>query len=240
MRNHLSQLPGIVTILVFMFTATTFAQNSSEYLWTDIEEGAIVASGDRVIIPTTYRTLKLDFSNMKTFLQSAPDEDLVSVNQSSFIINLPLPNGEFKAFRMVYSPVMADELAAKYPNIKTYLGQGIDDRTASVRFDITQHGFHAMILSVQGSVFIDPYSKGDTEYYISYYKKNLKPNENHLDFSCNLLGLDSPSAQQLRELVENGTDIPSGDELRTYRLACATTGEWRNSSRWFGCSCCGN
>jgi hypothetical protein len=191
-----------------------------------VQEELITTTGDRLIIPDVYRTLQLDVAGIKTFLQTAPAEDLVSVNQSSFIINLPMPNGEFTGFNMVESPVMADELANKYPDIKTYLGQGINDRTATLRFDLTQHGFHAMILSVNGTIYIDPYSKGDTEYYISYFKKDFRPTEEKLNYTCSVLGTDSPSALELAELVAGGLDTPSGDELRTYRLAVAATGEY--------------
>jgi len=163
-----------VTMLLFiMFTAVGTAQNSTENLWSDISEELISFTGERNIIPQNYRTLELDVLEMKNELNSAPSEKVVQVNESGKIISLPLPNGEFINFKFVESLVMEDELANKYPDIKTYLGQGIDQTTASARFDITPTGFHAIIFTLDGTVYIDPYGSGDNKYYISYYKKDF-------------------------------------------------------------------
>jgi len=216
-----------VTILLFiMFTAVSTAQNSTENLWSDISEELISFTGGRNIIPQNYRTLELDVLEMKDELNSAPSEKVVQVNESGKIISLPLPNGEFINFKFVESLVMEDELANKYPDIKTYLGQGIDQTTASVRFDITPAGFHAIIFTLGGTVYIDPYSRGDNKYYISYYKKDFITSRATINLSCTVLGLESEIALHLREQVENGPDVFTGEELRTYRLACAATGEY--------------
>ena len=66
-------------------------------------------------------------------------------------------------------------LAARFPGIKTFTGQGIDDPTATIKIDLTESGFHAMILSdITGSIFIDPYSQLETKHYNVYYKKDFK------------------------------------------------------------------
>ena len=58
---------------------------------------------------------------------------------------------------------MEKSLADRYPELKTYRGQGIDDPTAITRFDWTPSGFHAIILSTRGTILIQPESRGDIE-----------------------------------------------------------------------------
>ena len=164
---------------------------------------------------------------LSSALIQVPKEINTKVNNSGFILSLPLPDNNFGTFKIVESPIMAEELAAKYPEIKTYLGQGIgNNSSSSVRFDITPAGFHAIIFSNEGTVYIDPYSLGETRYYISYYKKDYLPTEEELNFECNLFGADSEFGQHIRQLVEDNPFVMTGPELRTYRLACAATGEY--------------
>jgi hypothetical protein len=228
MRRKSTFIVGILALLVIVFIGNFKAQNLSQLAWIDVQEENIRSNRQRYIIPNTYRTLELDFEKIKSFLQNAPDEYLTPIYRSEFIMYMPMPDGEFERFKIVESPVMADDLANKFPDIKTYLGQGIDDRTASIRFDLTPIGFHAMVLSVNGTMLIDPYSKGETQYYISYYKKDYSPTEDTLNFSCIVDGINSPAVQELRNLVEQEFDLATGEELRTYRLACAATGEYTN------------
>jgi len=216
----------LIPIITLSFCNFLQAQNSSEELWNDIQEATIQTAGERYIIPQSYRTLELDFQAMRSALSEAPSEKTVKVINSTTSISLPLPNGEFTRFKFVESLVMEEELASKYPGIKTYLGQGIDDATASARFDFTPAGFHAIIFSVNGTVYIDPYSMRDNQHYISYYKKDFVPSEDQLNASCEVLGLESVMALELKELVTNGSAVFSGEDLRTYRLACAATGEY--------------
>ena len=76
-------------------------------------------------------------------------------------------------------------MAVKFPNIKSYVGQGLDDKTATLRMSVDHNGFHAMVISASGTVYIDPYSLNDTEYCISYYKKDFyATNSKVRDIQC--------------------------------------------------------
>ena len=78
---------------------------------------------------------------------------------------------------------MHPDLAAQFPNIKTYRGQGIDQPAASIRLDYTEHGFHAQVLSPDGKYYIDPYFHLQTDLYMSYYKRDLIVDVENANFS---------------------------------------------------------
>ena len=89
------------------------------------------------------------------------------------IIYLPMPDGTLARFRFEQSPVVEPGLADQYPELKmTYRAQGIDDPTATSRFDWLPTGFHAIVLSASGTVLIDPYAQGNTTDYITYWKRD--------------------------------------------------------------------
>ena len=81
------------------------------------------------------------------------------------------------------------------------------------------------MFTANGTIYIDPYSQGETRYYISYFKKDYPPNEGELNFECSLLGTESEFAQQISQLVQENPFVMTGSQLRTYRTAIATTGE---------------
>lgn len=207
-------------------TSVLSAQSNFADLWNDISETSITTTGDRYIIPESYRTMELELQELSIVLSQVPQEKFTKVKDSKFLLSLPLPDNTFETFAIVESPVMAEELASRYPQIKTYLGQGTFDRRSRVRFDITPAGFHAIIFTTNGTIYIDPYSQGDIKYYISYYKKDYTPTQEQREVECNLLGEDGEFGAHIRDLVQNNPDVLIGSELRTYRLACAATGEY--------------
>jgi uncharacterized repeat protein (TIGR01451 family) len=178
------------------------------------------APGDYWVRPERFETFQLDRAEMNALLRRAPSEALQAAPASPEEIALPMPDGTFARFRFVESPVMAPELAAQFPEIKTYLGQGIDDPAATVRFDSTPQGFHAQILSPRGAVYIDPLLRGDTSVYASYHKRDYRRAAG--EFQCL-----TPAGETVGFPGVLPADAArAGASLRTYRLACAATGEY--------------
>lgn len=204
---------------VLIFTVLfSIGANAATY-WNDVSEASIQTTGERFIKPIKFRTLNLNTPDLKTLLQSAPLEKNVHPKYSNSVISLPMPDGTYLRFKFSESPVMEDGLAVQFPEIKTYLGQGIDDPYSSVRFDITPLGFHAMIFSERGTVFIDPYALGDNMNYISYFKSDFRTDKR---MTCEVIDERTPEQKHAPQIP----DMLAEGELRTYRTVIACTGEY--------------
>ncbi len=135
-------------------------------------------------------------------------------------LSLPAPDGgKFMRFALEEVSIMDPALAGKYPEIKTYRGRGIDDRGASLAFDITPAGMHAQIRTGNGAIYIDPVYRGNNRVYMSYYKRDVVREARAQRFIC-----DTPGDAGRRVSSTTSATNPltsSGTQLRTYRLACA-------------------
>ena len=119
---------------------------------------------------------------------------------------------------------MHPALAAKYPQIKTYRGRGVDDPGATLAFDITPAGMHAQIRTGQGAIYIDPYYRGNNRIYVSYYKRDVLREAKAQHFICDTPG----DAGRVTHVGAAGPLTSSGTQLRTYRLACAANSTFTN------------
>jgi hypothetical protein len=118
--------------------------------------------------PRDYAPFVIDHAALATQLSGAPME-FNSATANPVRLDIPGPDGSVQSFDIVTSPVMAPELAAKFPQINTYRGVGVTDATASIRLDLTPQGFHAQVLSPNGGYYIDPFYHLDTSAYVSYF-----------------------------------------------------------------------
>ncbi len=212
------------------------AINGNIDLWREINESFLnQLASERTPTPVNYRTFRLDKQVLADLLATAPDEfSNVESNRAAAaadtIIELPMPDGTLARFRFEHSLVVEPGLLVKYPELgATYRGYGIDDPTATARFDYLPTGFHAIILSAKGTILVDPYAKGDDDNYVTYRKNDL-PRVN--DFKCEVGDgfLDSLLNTDLFDYADLAPDattqLVSGTQLRTYRLALAATNEY--------------
>lgn len=205
---------------LFIIQATYFLNaQDSKIFWREVS--TIPVSGERLTVPSSYRALNLDLNLLQQYLNTAKAEPSQTANlKNGLMLELPMPDGSFERFSIFQYNVMHPDLAAKFPQIKTYTGQGIDDVTATIKLDVTQFGFHAMIRSSKGDVYIDPYNQNTVNYYMSYERKNLIRQNS---FECLLA---DETAMEIQNANGNTVQRTNGTQLRTYRLALACTGEY--------------
>lgn len=203
-----------LALTFLLISLYVYAQDTDP--WTQIQESDIRITGERLTTPKKYLSYQLDAKTLASILQRTPQEVFDS-KVSKSTLALPVPDGTMQEFYIFESSVMHPDLARKYPDIKSYLGYGVNNTAYYLRFDVTPLGFHAMVLGPEHNVYlIDPMAKGDTEHYISYYKSEAVPTG---DFTCS---------------VEESGDFTGGEEnvpsecgiLRRYDMALAATGEF--------------
>ncbi|HHM21664.1 MAG TPA: hypothetical protein ENJ20_06530, partial [Bacteroidetes bacterium] len=170
-----------LSIFAGLMVISLFSQNSNP--WKAVQESSFAKSDMlRTIVPDKYQTFLLDLQALDIILKKAPMRFSAQAKSQAPLLALPLADGQFGEFRIIEAPVMHPELAAKYPDIKTYAGWSEKDPTAYARFGISPKGFHAMILSARhNTVFIDVYATGQPQYYICYFKKDFHKDD---PFTC--------------------------------------------------------
>ncbi len=223
--------------------------NSPDHVWGLRPRIPATQGQVSYIQPSSFSAVVLDRELLSSMLTSAPLEYSSDASRSPLEIMLPTPDHGFARFAVVLSPIMEPDLAAQFPEIQTFSGQGIDDPAATLRFDVTPAGFHAQVLSPSGAYYIDPYWHLDESVYISYFKKDLTLragrefieediNEHNAEpkLGMSSQGVDVESISKLpmqKDTASTGSKqlapvlLPrSGTQLRTYRLANAATGEY--------------
>jgi subtilisin-like proprotein convertase family protein len=216
-----SRLPALALAGVWagLSAGVSTAVAPPDGLWQRAEPMA-VAPGEAWVAPVAAAVFQLDGVGMRARLARAPRE-FTAAAAVPLVIQLPLPDGTLARFGVVESPIMAPELAALFPEVQTYAGQGLDDPAASVRLDLTPTGLHAQILAPGGVIYIDPERRGDAVRHLSYHRRDLRRTQ---DFQC-LVQANAGAGFQ-----PAGAPLffpaASGSVLRTYRLAVAATGEY--------------
>ena len=231
--------------LLSLVTALMLSCSGLAQLWQDQSSEQRV-SGQRWIQPATYRGTTTSPAALWGVLRQAPHIQDVRAKDSGILLELPAPDGTIQVFSIVEFPVMAPALQERYPNIRSYAGQGITDPSATVRLSMSPKGFHAMVINNGDTWYIDPLTDGTTEAYQSYTKKafyattdkvfeELPPimDDVQMDLQkfdeSNSTKYDKPAHdRQVRHFGQSAAQVrtESGTELRTYRLALACTGEY--------------
>jgi hypothetical protein len=175
-------------------------------------------------------TFELDLPKLTQSLKTASDFSEKSLHKSSPVIELPMPDGVRKSFRLFRTHPMHPGLAAKFPEIQTFHGKCYEDGVSGISVTISPTGLHAMVMDDQFErIYIEPEGGADMSRYASFYEPD--------DVLCPM-GHESPEMvlpkKQAEENFAPGAPAKSmtnnanalGDKLRTHRLAVSCTGEY--------------
>ncbi len=161
---------------------------------------------------TQYFTI--DNYALRQYLSQVPRQH----SGQSLQMDLPMPDGSTSLFEIYESSIMADELAAKYPQIQSYKVRGVDDPGASGRIDISPAGFRGMIFTSQGRVFIDPAFRGSQR----YKSRGVEEIGSGTKFSCSNSAVHLPTSLSSSNKISNRTE----GSLLEFDLALSATREY--------------
>lgn len=209
----------ILLLILFILSAIDSLQAQS-VLWRKIslDETMSKTKMDRAMMPREYQLFSLNLTELKNQLQAAP-LDLSNVS-SNVSIEFPNPEGTFDNYKIYEAPVMEQGLMDKFPDIKSYIGKGINNPAATIRFSVTIFGLHTMTLAADKEAsYIDTFSK-DLSNYIVYNKSSVSPTKN---FQC--LVNETFKLDNINPQPENVARASDG-KFRIFRLAMACTIEY--------------
>jgi hypothetical protein len=213
---------GALGVALLSFAAQ--AAGDPRAAWSHVGQVETPASARRGVLgaigfgaletPKAYASFKMDDRQMVSMLAVAPME-FTAAAENAPVVMLPRPDGTLEAFTLVESPVMHPLLAAKYPSIKTYSAQGLDNPAAVARVSMNELGFFATVLSPEGDYAVAPLEpvtalRNPEAVYASAYTSEVTG-----PWECGFVHEDGPV------LPDPSIFVSTGPTLRTYQIACA-------------------
>ena len=210
---------GIILIMVLFYSAASAQDPAGSYFRDEASD--VVSGFSRYHWPDKSRVISIDIQQVSTMLRHCPQEVFPTPSGFGQAIEIPVPDGGSRIFRIFQVPVMDPLLAAKFPAFRTYAGSATDESGATIRISLTDLGFQAMIRDGENSVFIDPVTTfPNSGYYLVYYRKDLSA---YRTFECET---SSKNGNVISSSGNMQVQRTTGTQLRTYRLALACTGEY--------------
>jgi len=211
----------LVVLAVAMYSMSGFAQQGSS-LWTKVTKNQALKSelAIRKVEPSKADFYQLDIDMLRQQLASAPNRKTFQ-GQSQVIVQFPDANGNLESFRIKEASIMEEALQQQFPNMRSYVGQSIENPINVIRFSMTPKGLNTMAFTERGTHFLDPFTQNDN-YYMAYSKSNLGNNTD--EWVCDYV--DEVEENSNREVAPSSNRNANDGILREFRLALACTVEY--------------
>ena len=212
-------------LIIFAFLTINFGFSQTDKAWKTHEGGeiSVLKSANRESFPQEFKLMQLDLTVLKSSLNNVSDR--TALNRNNVVISIPNADGKLERFQVYEASNFDAELQAQFPEIRSYVGVGIDDKLAILRMSLDPNGIQAMIFRTdKRNEFIEPYS-ADGRIYAIFTSSRIK---GKLPFTCSTQ--DQSLANRLSEKAgkQSETLRSSTSELLTFRLALSCVAEYSN------------
>ena len=208
-------------LIVFTFLSISFGYSQTDKAWKTFNGGdvKVALTAERQSFPQDYTLMQLDLAALKQVLNTATDR--FAKNKTSAIISLPNSEGKLERFRVYEASNFDPALQAQFPEIRSYVGQGIDDKYARLRLSINPRGINTMISRAdRPTEYMEPYSL-DGKIHAVYSSERVK---GKIPFTCS-----TPVDESLiNDLTDKASSVSrsSTGQLLNFRLAMSVTPEY--------------
>lgn len=219
----------IGVLVVSPLAAASHCELPDSELWLEVDPSVVDPTG--LLLPAKFRVFCADEDALRGLLAQAPPEfGRPDPSTPELMLPLPMPDGTIRHFAVVNSPILAPELAAEYPDIMTFALRGGRESRASGRLTETPSGLDVLIKSMDGLIRLNPVVVEGETYYLAFFNRDRTDGADDYDHPDDEQEPPGTGPAGLRTLGEFAKTAPlghtTGPELRVYRLAATTTGEY--------------
>lgn len=184
---------------------------------------------ERFPAPTAYVPLTLDESMLHARLRGTPRETFGPIPPQTQIW-LPRAGGGFVQIALAQSQLLEPGLASQYPQIRTYVFED-EDEGFTGHITVGTRGVFISGQTDDGILRVEPVETADGRVYLSYRDQDRTDGAN--DFHQDHDHEEPPPvpavpgfSAALVARIQANANVVAGSQLRIYRLAASTTGEF--------------
>ena len=113
------------------------------------------------------KTLSFDYQTIRSNISLAKSNQNKANLTPKIIVDLPTPNGTIKSFEVIETSNFDATLSREHPEIQTFTGTCVKDKSLSVRFDLSPLGFSGAFVRQDNFDVIEPQDLSKNLYQIT-------------------------------------------------------------------------
>lgn len=201
-------------LLCILLIFCSAAINAQDVLWQKVTSSSLLRKADGASSNKLY--YKLNTSLLSSKLASASNK---TAKNTTSEITIPNTDGILERFSVWESSNFDPELQAKYPEIRSYEGRGIDDKNAKIHFSVAPIGLQTMVFrTAKPTEYIEQNPENKSEYVL------FKSTDNTA--SKMLLDCKTTNVVSVNKTATTAKTASNAKQFKTLRLALSCTGEY--------------